>query len=432
MCDDRYMPEAFLIVSLIGVAFTLNAYRPRRRQSVLVVPSFFAGWLTSELAAHHIAWQAVATIGFVAAGALAAWPGWVALGLTLGSWVGLLVLARGGARTHEVADEALRSGLGTDDDAARAARGEAPPAGSRARLVLAWPFAYRDVEIERNLRYAPEAGSRHLLDVYRPGEPVSAAPVLLQIHGGAWVLGDKRQQGRPLMFHLAARGWICVAANYRLSPRATFPDHLVDVKLALAWIRSHIEAFGGDPGFVAITGGSAGGHLSALAALTPGDPEYQHGFASADTSVQACVPFYGVYDFSDRFGGRGADGMGSFIERVVLKRRVADDPGAFERASPLRRVNPGAPPFMVVHGTHDSLAPVVGARAFAARLREVSHAPVVNLELPGAQHAFELFHSPRTHHVVRAVQRFLDAVRSAHRPSGSAPSSLPGPSVLPG
>src|ERR1039457_1729376 len=114
MCDDRYMPEAFLIVSLIGVAFTLNAYRPRRRQSVLVLPSFFAGWLTSELAAHHIAWQAVATIWFVAAGALAAWPGWVALVLTLGSWVGLPFLARGGARTREVADEALRSGLGTD------------------------------------------------------------------------------------------------------------------------------------------------------------------------------------------------------------------------------------------------------------------------------------------------------------------------------
>jgi acetyl esterase/lipase len=239
---------------------------------------------------------------------------------------------------------------------------------------------------------------------------------MLEIHGGAWVSGDKRREARPLMFHLAARGWICVTANYRLSPRATFPEHLVDVKLALAWIRSNIESYGGDSSFVAITGGSAGAHLSALAALTPGDPEYQPGFASADTSVQACVPFYGVYDFSDRFGGRGADGMGGFMERVVLKRRVADDPDAFERASPLRRVRSDAPPFMVVHGTHDSLAPVEGARGFAAGLREVSNAAVVSLELPGAQHAFELFHSSRTGHVVLAVQQFLDTVRAAHPP----------------
>ena len=81
---------------------------------------------------------------------------------------------------------------------------------------------------------------------------------------------NKHEQALPLMNHLAARGWVCVAANYRLSPRATFPDHLIDLKRALAWIREHIAEFGGDPGFVAATGGSAGGHLSSLLSLTAG------------------------------------------------------------------------------------------------------------------------------------------------------------------
>ncbi|MBL7660064.1 alpha/beta hydrolase, partial [Escherichia coli] len=93
-------------------------------------------------------------------------------------------------------------------------------------------------------------------------------------------------------------GWICVAINYRHSPRNTWPDHILDVKRALAWVKAHISEYGGDPDFIAITGGSAGGHLSSLAALTPNDPRFQPGFEEADTRVQAAVPFYGVYDFT--------------------------------------------------------------------------------------------------------------------------------------
>ncbi len=60
---------------------------------------------------------------------------------------------------------------------------------------------------------------------------------MMQIHGGAWVMGDKGSQALPLMYHLASRGWICVAANYRLSPSVGFPTHLEDCKRALCWIR---------------------------------------------------------------------------------------------------------------------------------------------------------------------------------------------------
>ena len=97
--------------------------------------------------------------------------------------------------------------------------------------------------------------------------------MLFQIHGGGWVIGSKNEQALPLMYHLARAGWVCVSVDYRLSPQATFPDHLVDCKRALAWVREHVAEYGGDPDFVVVTGGSAGGHLAALVALTPNDAE---------------------------------------------------------------------------------------------------------------------------------------------------------------
>jgi acetyl esterase/lipase len=270
------------------------------------------------------------------------------------------------------------------------------------------------VRVTRGIQYAPGAGRRHQLDVYAPRAGTREAPVLLQIHGGGWVIGNKREQALPLMNHLAARGWVCVAANYRLSPRATFPDHLIDLKRALHWIREHIAEFGGDPRFVAATGGSAGGHLSSLLAMTAGAPEYQPGFEEADTTLRACVPFYGVYDLSREYRLQAQRSIDSFFARPVMKKSFAEDPEAFRRASPMHRVHAGAPPFFIIHGTHDSLASVEEARAFARLLGETSKAPVAYAEIPGAQHAFEVFHSRRTEHVTRAVARFLSYVHSQY------------------
>ena len=100
-------------------------------------------------------------------------------------------------------------------------------------------------------------------------------------------MGEKEQQGKPLMYHMAQRGWLCVAINYRLSPKAAFPAHIIDVKKSIAWVKEHIRDYGGNPDFIAITGGSAGGHLSSLAALTPNRADWQPGFEHADTSLQA-------------------------------------------------------------------------------------------------------------------------------------------------
>jgi acetyl esterase/lipase len=232
--------------------------------------------------------------------------------------------------------------------------------------------------------------------------------VLLQVHGGGWTLGSKDHQAIPLMLHMASRGWVCVSINYRLSPRDPFPAHIVDVKRAIGWIREHGSPYGMDPEFVAVTGGSAGGHLAALAALTPGDPEYQPGFEDTDTSVQAAVPHYGVYDLAGATGSRRSAQMRDrFLGPRVLFRDPRAEIDEFERASPLLRVNAEAPPFFVIHGRHDSLVEVGQARQLVEALRGLSKQPVAYAELPGTQHAFDVFPSIRSAHVVRGVDRFL-------------------------
>jgi acetyl esterase/lipase len=406
----------FLAASLVGFWFTVNALWPTRRWQ-LVGPSFFAGWLTGELAWFHLLWQAVATAIFVALGALEEPVGLVALGLTLVSWVGLGWLVAVAARSRTTVEQALCDALG-DDYRAEIAPGRAERlATTLSRRQLLFPLFLRDGRVERvrNLRYAPGAGRRHLLDVYRPRAGASRAPVLLQIHGGAWVIGDKAQQGLPLMNHLAAAGWVCVANNYRLSPRATFPDHLVDCKLALAWIREHIAEYGGDPNFVVVTGGSAGGHLSALVALTANRPEYQPGFEAVDTSVAACVPFYGVYDLVDTFQHPDGTPADSWLARRLMKTTPAEDPEPFVAGSPVAHVRADAPPFFVLHGDRDNLVPVAQARAFVAALRAVSHRPVAFAEVAGGSHAFDVFHSVRTGNAVNGVDRFLAWVYSAYQ-----------------
>jgi acetyl esterase/lipase len=280
--------------------------------------------------------------------------------------------------------------------------------------VLPLRFRHKDVTRVRNIPYGPY-GHRNKLDVYKPKKGAQGAPVLFQIHGGGWVIGDKREQAIPLMLHMAARGWVCVAANYRLSPRATFPDHLIDLKKALAWIRENIAEHGGDPDFVVVTGGSAGGHLTALVGLTQNDPQLQPGFEDVDTSVAAAVPYYGVYDFMNDFKIKVNEGRAKyFLARTVMKTSREEAPELWRLASPQALVSPDDPPFFILHGSNDTLVPVQEARGFVEKLRSVSRSPVVYAELPGAQHAFDLFPSLRAGHVIRAVERFLDYVYSGH------------------
>jgi acetyl esterase/lipase len=405
--------DLVLAAATIGALNTVNAWRPLFRVGALSPVSFFTGWPTSELPLYALADQAAI--------AAATAPSWrrasagrqaAALGLTAASWAGLAALQLPARRADRILDDALRRALGADYRArvTHPAWLQTPPGVSRR------PGAIRTLRVrnrfahDKDLSYGP-AGKPNLLDVWHRDDlpPTAKAPVLLQVPGGAWITGNKQAQAYPLMSHLAERGWVCVAMSYRLSPRATWPDAIVDVKRALAWVKEHIAEYGGDPEFVAITGGSAGGHLSSLAALTPNDPAFQPGFEDVDTSVRAAVPFYGVYDWVDdqRTGHRG---LPRLLERLVVKQSLQSAPELYAAASPIRRVTADAPPTFLLHGTADSLVPVEQARAFAATLQETSRAPVAYAELPFAQHAFDFFGSVRSAASAVAVERFLGVV----------------------
>jgi acetyl esterase/lipase len=174
---------------------------------------------------------------------------------------------------------------------------------------------------------------------------------------------------------------------------------------------------------VAVTGGSAGGHLTAMLALTAGDPAYQEGIEHADTSVQAAVPLYGVYDWTNRTGAMDPRFLSWILEPWVVKRFVDEAPEVFSQGSPIDQVRADAPPFLVIHGDRDTLAPVEDARLFVERLGGVSEAPVLYCELHGAQHAFDTFGSVRTRRTVKAVSRFLNDIHAQHR-AGVAPSAM--------
>jgi acetyl esterase/lipase len=273
-----------------------------------------------------------------------------------------------------------------------------------------WKFRQHRRSVHRtSVRYGNLPSQ--LLDVWRPKElPVEPAPVLIFVPGGAWVHGSRLLQGYALMSHLAEMGWVCLSIDYRVAPHHRWPAHITDVKTAIAWARANADKFGGDRNFIAIAGCSAGGHLSALAGLTPNDPQMQTELPDgSDTSVDAVVGIYGRYDWEDRSTAERARFV-DFLERVVVRRKMWKHPEVFRSASPIARVHKDAPPFLVIHGTGDRVIPVEQARSFVERLRAVSHSVVSYVELPGAGHAFDMIDGARTGSIATAIGLFLNQI----------------------
>jgi acetyl esterase/lipase len=399
-----------LAAGALSVANTALALRIPALPGVPGAALWAATWPVAELPSQYLAAQAAATGVALARGAARTTTGRAALALDVAAMAGLAVLRRRAAAAGAVLDAALVEGLGPDYRS-RVVRPRVPGPDAASAGT---PGPYRMARIrssfvrDADIAYGP-AGKENLLDVWRrPDLPADAgAPVLVQIPGGAWTSGNKQGQAYPLMSHLAERGWVCVAVSYRLSPGATWPAHIEDVKRAVAWVKANIARYGGDPGFIAVTGGSAGGHLSALAALTPNDPAFQPGFEEADTTVQAAVPFYGQYDLTEA-GVRNETLQ--WWENKVLKRTIGDARRLYTQASPIHRVRPDAPPFFLLHGASDVMLYPAQARAMAERLRETSKAPVVYAQLPGATHGFDTFGAPRATAAALAVEKFLGVV----------------------
>jgi acetyl esterase/lipase len=409
-------PLTRAVVEFLNAA---NGLHPLTRNPYASVLVFWFGWPTSEVPGLYATASALDAVRRGRRGDFAGTKGKAALALTAASWAILGVISyRGSATPGPVLEAGLTEQLGPDYAAELTALPTQPTRSGRRNLPLRTTMSRRRFVDKQNIvSYGPH-GRANLADIWRRRDLPrdGKAPVLLQVPGGAWVIGWRRPQAYPLMGQLVSRGWVCVSMNYRVSPLHTWPDHIVDVKRALAWVKENIAAYGGDPNFVAISGGSAGGHLSALAALTPNEPKFQPGFEDADTSVVAAVPFYGRYDwYSIQDPGRAR--FVEVLERLVVKQKLSTHRQIYLDASPLRHVRADAPPFFVLHGTDDSLIPVIEAREFVEELRSVSKSPVAYAELPHAQHGFDIFGSPRADQAADAVARFLSWVYVTNPPT---------------
>jgi acetyl esterase/lipase len=306
---------------------------------------------------------------------------WIGLGFAVLGTAGLVVLGRRARGTGPALERALDEGLGADwrDGAGAdlAARLRRRP--SLLRVLFA-PISFRRrVERIANVRYGP-ARRGNVLDLYRDRSGRAGRPALVYLHGGAFRFGSKRFGARHLLSRLAARGWVCISANYRL--RGTgFAEPLIDVEKVVAWVGEHGQEYGIDPTALFLAGSSAGGHLALRAALTPDDHR-------GKTSVAGVICLYGYYGPVARGG---------------------------PPSSRLGYPTSGAPPFFVAHGDQDGLVIVEDARGFVAQLRATSSNPVVYAELPGAQHGFDFFRSRRFDSVIDAIEAFTAHVRSRPR-----------------
>ena len=187
--------------------------------------------LTSSLRALH----AASTVWAVGRGAHRSAAGKLGLALTAGSMAALWKVHQRSTDSEQLVERALRDQLGDDY---RRSMAESPVEATTTKLPILPTRAVRRRYVDGGHIQYGDAGKRTTLDVWkRPDLPADAkAPVLVQVHGGAWIYGDKEGQAYPLLSHLAERGWVCVSVTYRLSPRATWPDHIVDVMRALAWV----------------------------------------------------------------------------------------------------------------------------------------------------------------------------------------------------
>ncbi len=248
---------------------------------------------------------------------------------------------------------------------ASSSRAAAPPPAIRSSL---------------DIRY--HAGKdRHLLDVFGPALSGKADlkgryPVILFVHGGSWIAGDKDQRGRirAVGQSLARQGFVAVLINYRLSPRVKHPEHVKDVARAFAWVSKNIADHGGDPDRIVLVGHSAGGHLVTLLVA---DESYLSDRAlgldaRARKSIRAVVSLSGVYRvpeaeeframatvFIDNLVGEDSKGvmrpaLFAFSKGFNPFRMVfGSDLDICKKASPITHVRKGLPPMLLLNAENE-------------------------------------------------------------------------------
>ena len=251
----------------------------------------------------------------------------------------------------------------------------APPAGTTA---------------QRDIAYAAGGHERQKLDLFVPAGS-GPFPLIIWIHGGAFRMGDKSGipfDPPPLAY--LSEGYALASLNYRLSQHARFPAQIEDCKAAVRWLRAHAAQYRLDPQRFGAWGPSAGGHLVTLLGVTGGVKAFEAGADLAISSrVQCVVDYFGPTDFLQMDAQRLPDGMihdaADSPESELIGGAIQQNKEAARRANPITYVTRDAPPFLVVHGDHDSLVPYGQSVLLVQALQRVD-VPVDFYTVKGAGH----------------------------------------------
>jgi acetyl esterase/lipase len=403
----------YLALSLVLLGCTLGLLFPgiygRELQPVAALPAM----VLSLFLPQFLLLGVVVTALCAWAGALSSPLGLAGLAVHLGCWALLLrFLYRMGGAYPNLDGIIVRDGdhpFGAELDDER--RGLLKPGRITwsPGLLLRVPEA-AGVDVVRNVVYREVGGVRLRVDVYRPRERRGPLPAALYIHGGAWIAGNRRQS-TFMMYELAAAGWVVFAISYRRAPRFPLPAAIEDCKAALAWIRQHGLEYGTRGDEVVVLGGSAGGHLAAMVAMTPNDPRFQPGFEAADTRVRGAVVFYGVFDLELIVSEEPHRAATMFLERYVFRGRYRDAPDRYRLVQPVSHIPKEVPPILLVHGTQDALVPIDQSRRFYKKLKEAGGRKVHMMEVPLAVHAFEVVPTPLHQRSMRLILEFMETLR---------------------
>lgn len=240
-----------------------------------------------------------------------------------------------------------------------------------------------------------------LLDLYAPANLPEPAPGVIFIHGGGWEAGNKRDY-KYYTVHFAQQGYVVATIGYRFKQEVGFPGCVEDAKCAVRWMRANAANLGVDPDRLAVIGGSAGGYLSMMTGYSSDVAELEGsgGNPGVSSAVTCLVNLYGPTDLTVPFA-RAHGTVTSF-----LKTSYDQDPGLFEKASPLHYVDAQDPPTLIIQGTIDDIVPVEQADALAEKLRDLG-VPYWYARLDGWPHTLDLAR-PANEYVMRLTERFFD------------------------